>query len=347
MELKTIEALEQVVGGRPLGVMMKSIDTLDVHCARLLARSPLAVLGFADADGRARAWPVGGTPGFARVIDGAHLRFTLPEPAAIDVRIGCSLLFFVPGLGETLRVNGRPSLDGAELVVTVEEAFMHCAKAILRSSLWEPPARASLPLLAAPSGPLSDAEVLSFLSHVPFVTLTSWDAKGAADASPKGDPPGFLRIDAQGRLAVADRPGNRRTDTFHNLLEQPRVALLALRPGDDRVVELSGRASLTIEPTLLASMAVENKTPKLSMLLEVESARIVKSAAVRDAELWSASRHVPRSELPKMTDVFVDHVKQNKQKGLAASTLRALASKTVMGSVMGWALEQDYEKNRY
>ncbi|MDC0746471.1 pyridoxamine 5'-phosphate oxidase family protein [Polyangium mundeleinium] len=343
MELKTLEALEQVVGSRPLPVLMKSIDTLDVHCVRLLARSPFAVLGFADADGRARAWPVGGAPGFAHSIEGTHLRFTLPEPAAIDVRTGCSLLFFVPGLGETLRVNGRPSLDGAELTVTVEEAFMHCAKSILRSSLWEKPVETSLPLLAARSGPLADAEVLAFLSHVPFVTLTSWDAQGAGDTSPKGDPPGFLKVDAQGRLAVADRPGNRRADTFHNLLEQPRVALLAFRPGDDRVVELSGRASLTTEPTLLSSMAVENKTPKLSMLLDVEFARLVPSAAVRDAELWNTSRHVPRSELPKMAEICIDHLKLNKQKGLAASAVRALASKTVVG----WALEQDYEKNRY
>ncbi len=332
MDLKTVDALEQLVGDRPLAVLMKSIDLLDAHCVQLLKHSPFAVLGFAGLDGRARAVPVAG----ARVVDDKHLRLTSSEAAAIDVRVGCSLLFLIPGLGETLRVNGRPTVDGDELTVTVEEAFVHCAKSILRSSLWKTPAPQTLPLLPSPLPP----DVVEFLSHAPFVVLTSWDASGAADASPKGDPAGFLRVDAQGRIAVADRPGNRRTDTFHNLLEQPRVAMLALRPGDARVIELSGLASLTTEPALLSSMAVESKTPKLAMLLEVQSARI---AVLPDAQLWNPARHVPKSELPKMADVFIDHVKQNKQKGLAASAVRTLASKTVMR----WGLEHDYEKNRY
>ncbi len=338
-------ALEALVGARPLAVLMKSIDLLDGHCRHLLRCAPFAVLGACDPAGRARAIPVGGAAGFAEALDEHHLRLQLPEPLALDLTVGCSLVFLVPGLGETLRINGRASLDGLHLTLRVEEAFVHCAKSILRSSLWSAsaPTAPIVPLPSVAGSPLSEPALRTFLAASPFVVLTSWDATGAADASPKGDPRGFLRVDADGRLLVPDRPGNRRTDTFHNLLEQPRVALLALSPGDERAAELTGRASLTSAPELLAEMAVEGKTPKLALRLELDAAKLFDSPAVRDARLWDPARHVPRSALPRIADVFIDHVKQNKQRGLAATAVRTLASKTMMRV----GLEHDYEKNRY
>lgn len=326
MQLKTVDELEALVGERPLPVLMKSIDFLDAHCVQLLVHSPFGVFGYAKVDGSAAALTIG----HVTVDDEKHLHFDITENLSLDVNIGVSFVFLIPGLGETLRVNGRAAIDGKTVRVTVEEAFVHCAKSILRSKLWNT------------SGERTPEEVTwrEFLERSPFIVLTSWNASGAADASPKGDPVGFLRFDSQGRVAIADRPGNRRTDTFHNLLEQPRVAMIALVPGDDRIAVLSGRASLTTEPSLLATMIVENKTPKLALLLDVESAHVVKSTA---SVLWDAKNHVPKERLPKMSDVFIDHVKQNKQRGLAASAVRTLATKTVMA----WGLAQDYEKNRY
>lgn len=181
------------------------------------------------------------------------------------------------------------------------------------------------------------------LARSPFVTLTSWDANGAADVSPKGDPAGFLRFDAEGRVAIADRPGNRRTDTLHNLLEQPRLALLALVPGDDRVVEVTGSARLTTEPGLLASMAVAGKVPKIAVQLDALAASVTRSPAIAAARLWDPSRHAPKAELPAMAAVFIDHVKRNKQRGVAAAVIRTLASERVMHA----ALSYDYKKKMY
>ncbi|HEY8515422.1 MAG TPA: pyridoxamine 5'-phosphate oxidase family protein [Candidatus Binatia bacterium] len=342
--IRTVAELEQVVGSRPLGALMKSVRTLDEHCVRLLALSPFAVVGFAAADGRARATIAGGAPGFARVLDPTHLRIELDEAATVDPSVGCALLFFIPGLGETLRVNGRATIEGATLTVTVEEAFAHCAKALLRSSFWslqEQSTQAGA-LEGEASGVLAEPHVREKLGRTPFVALVSWDAQGRADASPKGDPPSFLRI-WDGKLAVPDRPGNRRTDTFHNVLEQPRVALLALAPGDDWILEVSGVASLTVEPSLLASMAVQGKTPKIALLLEAQDADLRRSQALAKAVPWDPARSVPREELPDMAGVFVDHVKQNDRRGVAASAIRALLSKGMMRR----ALAHDYEKNRY
>ncbi|MCY1035566.1 pyridoxamine 5'-phosphate oxidase family protein [Corallococcus sp. BB11-1] len=342
-QVQSVEALERLVGSRPLGVMMKSLEALDAHCVRLLSLSSFAVLGFIDEEGRARLSSVGGPRGFATVVDSTHLRFELHEPLSLNPTVGCGLLFLIPGLGETLRVNGHATLDGNTLLVTVEETFVHCAKALMRSAFWKPPVSV-VPTSLGPvaPGPLSDPAVRDWLSRVPFVVVASWDAQGHADVSPKGDPPGFLRLDGA-RVAVADRPGNRRTDTFHNLLEQPRVAVLALVPGEGRELELSGVASLTTDPALLASMEVAAKVPKVALSLEPHQARLRASPAVLHAGLWDASRHVPPDQLPRMADVFIDHVRQNPQRGAAAATLRALASKRMMS----WALTQDYKRNLY
>ncbi|MCY1083246.1 pyridoxamine 5'-phosphate oxidase family protein [Archangium lansingense] len=341
--IQSVEELERTVGSRPLGVMMKSLDALDEHCVRMLGLSSFAVIGFIDEEGRARVTTAGGPLGFARVDDATHLRLELPGPIPLNPTVGCGLLFFIPGLGETVRVNGRATLEGHTLRVTVQETFVHCAKALLRSAFWKPPvAVAPTSPGSVASGPWSDPAVQDWLSRTPFVVVASWDAEGHADVSPKGDPAGFLRLDGT-RLAVADRPGNRRTDTFHNVIEQPRAALLALIPGESRELEVSGAASLTTEPSLLASMAVADKVPKLALLLEPHEVRLRASPAIVNAGLWDGARHVPSERLPRMADVFIDHVKRNSQRGVAATALRALASKRMMN----WALTQDYKNNLY
>ncbi|MFY0533259.1 pyridoxamine 5'-phosphate oxidase family protein [Nannocystis pusilla] len=142
---------------------------------------------------------------------------------------------------------------------------------------------------------------------------------------------------------MPDRPGNRRTDTLHNVIEQPRVGLLALVPGDARVLEATGSATLTTEPSLLASMEVAGKTPKIGLLLEVHAARLTTSAAIAASGLWDRSRHAPRAALPDMGRVFVEHVKRNKERGLAAAVIRKLASTRLMNA----ALAYDYDKNLY
>ncbi|MCB9761270.1 MAG: pyridoxamine 5'-phosphate oxidase family protein [Alphaproteobacteria bacterium] len=346
--ITTVTQLERLVGRRPFSVMMKSIPSLDVHCERLLALSPFAVLGYADAQGRARAMAVGGAPGFATPMDPNHLHLGLPpeELPALDPSAGVGMLFFMPGLGETLRVNGAARVEGDVLHLTVEEAFGHCAKALLRSDLWgpplSPPEPEAAPDLGVGAGPLADPTLQRWLARAPLLVLTSRDADGRADASPKGDPPGFVRLDGEDVL-IPDRPGNRRTDTFHNLLEQPQVALLALVPGETQALEISGRASLTTDPALLATMAVQGKTPKIALRLTADRVELRERRALAAARLWDPSRHVPEGERPRMAAVFSDHLKQSKEGGLAAAAVRTLASQRLVA----WGLALNYEKHRY
>jgi PPOX class probable FMN-dependent enzyme len=145
-------------------VRAKIIDRLDEHCRELIARSPFALLGTVGPDGRLDVSPRGGAAGFVEVSDdGSSLVFgdakgnRLADSLRNIVATGrAGVLFLVPGFGETLRVNGRAHLtrdpavlerhagDGRPprlaVVVEVEEAFLHCAAAILRSHLWQPDA---------------------------------------------------------------------------------------------------------------------------------------------------------------------------------------------------------------
>ena len=138
----------------------KQLDHLDPHCLRFVALSPFVVLSSCSRDGKCDASPRGGEPGFVKVLDAKTLhipdapgnnRLDTLENLLRDPRIG--LLFMVPGVDETLRINGSARLRDEPafadhfaqerqrpkvvIEVRVEEAYLHCAKAFMRSSLWD------------------------------------------------------------------------------------------------------------------------------------------------------------------------------------------------------------------
>jgi PPOX class probable FMN-dependent enzyme len=153
----------------------KQIDRLDANCRAFVAHSPFVLLASANADGTCDVSPKGGPPGFVAVLDEHRLAIgDLPGNNRIDSlrnivgNPNVGLLFLVPGLGETLRVNGRAWVvrDDAVLAacevrdrrppvaigVEVTEAYIHCAKAFRRSNLWQPeawPDRTDMPSAAA------------------------------------------------------------------------------------------------------------------------------------------------------------------------------------------------------
>ncbi|HMR31634.1 MAG TPA: pyridoxamine 5'-phosphate oxidase family protein [Geminicoccaceae bacterium] len=142
----------------------KVLRRLDAHCRRFIALSPFLALGTSDAEGRHDVSPRGDRPGFVRVLDDTTLlipdrpgnrRFDSLDNIARQPRL--ALLFLLPGVDETLRINGRgrtvdepellaPSaVDGkpplSALLVEIEECFLHCGKALIRSRLWDPDTR--------------------------------------------------------------------------------------------------------------------------------------------------------------------------------------------------------------
>ena len=326
--IERVDDLESVVGAPPLPVLMKSIPVLDDHCQAILALAPVAVVGYRDADGRQRAELVGGAPGFAAPDGAAGLSLPIPASAADGSAI--STLFLVPGWREALRINGRRSgPQGATLAV--DEAFVHCGKAVLRSKLW----RDDAPTLADDVG----SSPASFLAACPFVVLATEDAEGNADASPKGDPDGFVHHVDDHTVAIPDRRGNRRTDTLHNLVADPRVALLGLVPGLDHTLEVTGEAHVTDDDALCSAMAVGDKAPKTAIVISIEHTEVSPSGPLADARLWDHPRD-RRPDLPAAGKIWSDHVKRNDTKGVKASLVRAGAN----GAIVQAGTEQDYRR---
>jgi PPOX class probable FMN-dependent enzyme len=144
--------------------LRKQLSQLDAHCLRFIALSPFVVLASAGEHGDLDASPRGGEPGFVHAPDARTLLLPdAPGNNRLDTLVNITqtgrlgLLFMVPGVDETLRVNGRAGLSDdpallarfagvsrpPRLVITVavEQAYLHCAKALMRSSLWAPQSR--------------------------------------------------------------------------------------------------------------------------------------------------------------------------------------------------------------
>ncbi|WP_440224286.1 pyridoxamine 5'-phosphate oxidase family protein [Dokdonella sp. MW10] len=329
-----VAALQACVGALPGPRDLKVIDFLDEHALRWLAASPLAFVTFGDRDGLA-VTVAGGERGFVGIDD--PRRVSLPRASlddSADVRIGQGVgsLFLVPGLGETLRVNGRvTSIDDTRVGIAVEECYLHCAKALIRSAFWSAqPDRGDVPM---PPRALAQASRLMLLATV--------DAEGRADLSPKGDPAGLLLQVEDGAAWYPDRPGNRRVDSFRNIIAQPRIAAIALVPGSTRVVHLVGCARVSTDAAMCERFAVDGRVPKLVTRIDELVWRVEDSAALRRVQPWPAASAPPDLD---PAAIFKAHVKLSREGGLQAALVRAAVS---IPGLMRRGLASDYAKNLY
>jgi PPOX class probable FMN-dependent enzyme len=109
------------------------------------------------------------------------------------------------------------------------------------------------------------------------------------DLSPKGDPPGFVKILDNTTLAIPDRPGNRRLDTLNNLLQQPQVGLMFIVPGRGEVLRVSGTGQIVTDPDLLSTMAVVERPPRLALVVTIDEIMFHCGKSVIRSKLWSPS----------------------------------------------------------
>lgn len=173
MIIQDLEQLRSRYGQPKVRAVKKQLSSLDLHCRRFIAFSPFLVVSTCDETGRLDASPRGGEPGFVQVTEAGEL--LIPDASGNNrldslqniVKTGrIGLLFMIPGVDETLRVNGKAvvSIDADDIQacldhqnrlplavvrVDVEEAYLHCAKAYMRSRLWSQDAR--LPRSQLPS----------------------------------------------------------------------------------------------------------------------------------------------------------------------------------------------------
>lgn len=137
-----------------------------------------------------------------------------------------------------------------------------------------------------------------FISAAPFYLIATSDAEGNCDVSPKGDAKGTVHIIDRRTIAIPDRAGNRRVDGHRNILANPHIGLLFIIPAVDETVRVNGRAFLTADPELLASMQMQGKTPKLATIVEIDEvymhcARSFLRAGIWKPETWPDPDTIP------------------------------------------------------
>jgi uncharacterized protein len=161
-------------------------------------------------------------------------------------------------------------------------------------------------LAALKSKGLLDKHAQDFIRRSPFLCLGTQNVDGRADVSPRGDPVGFVKILDEQTVAIPDRPGNNRLDSLVNILSNPSVGLLFIIPGFDDTLRVNGQASLVTDPELLKSMSVNDRTPKLAIVVKVSEAFLHCAKAFRRSHLWSPDHFQTRAEMPSLMKILLD-----------------------------------------
>lgn len=151
-----------------------------------------------------------------------------------------------------------------------------------------------------------DRHARAWIEHSPFLVIASVDAAGAIDVSPKGDPPGFVQILDDSTLAIPDRPGNRRMDTFLNVLETGTVSVMFMVPGRGEVLRVAGQAQIVRDPALLTTMAHRGRDPVLALVVTLTEVMFHCGKSVIRSGLWSPESWPSSDALASYAECLAD-----------------------------------------
>jgi len=152
-----------------------------------------------------------------------------------------------------------------------------------------------------------DAHSRRFIAAAPFVFIASTGADGAMDVSPKGDPAGFVTVLDDRTLAIPDRPGNRRFDTFRNVLQNPAVGLIFLIPGVTYTLRISGTAVIVRDAGLRAEMAVNGRAPDHVLVVAVGEVLSHCPKCMVRSGLWRPEAWPDLADVPSFAETLIAH----------------------------------------
>lgn len=146
-----------------------------------------------------------------------------------------------------------------------------------------------------------------FIAASPFVVIASRGRDGRLDVSPKGDPAGFVKVLDDKTLAIPDRLGNNRLDTFENLLTCPDVGLIFIIPGNGDTLRVSGKGQIVRDSALQDRLAVNGKPPNLVLVITVEEAFLHCPKCIIRSRLWKPDQWPDLSDVPTLAEAMVAH----------------------------------------
>ena len=153
-----------------------------------------------------------------------------------------------------------------------------------------------------------DQHSRKFIEHSPLVLLGSDDGAGSADVTPKGDPAGFVEVIDDRTIAIPDRPGNNRLDTWVNLLKNPAIGLLFLVPGMNEILRINGQAEIRDDDALRQKFAIKDRLPATVLVVKIRQVYFHCAKALVRSKLWEPDKHIDRSIFPSLGQILKDQV---------------------------------------
>jgi PPOX class probable FMN-dependent enzyme len=164
---------------------------------------------------------------------------------------------------------------------------------------------APTPRVIAKARPEIDAYAAKFIRMSPFCVLATSGSDGSVDASPRGGNPGFVHVISPTQLALPDRAGNNRIDSFRNIVEgSGQVQLIFFVPGIDETLRVGGSGKVAAEPELLAAMEEFGKLPRAVLSIAVREAYFHCGKALMRSKLWSSESKVERAAFPSISQII-------------------------------------------
>jgi PPOX class probable FMN-dependent enzyme len=145
-----------------------------------------------------------------------------------------------------------------------------------------------------------------FITAAPFYLIATADAEGNCDVSPKGDAKGTVHIIDRRTIAIPDRAGNRRVDGHRNIIANPHIGVIFIIPAVDETVRVNGRAFLTSDPELLASMTMQGKAPKLATVVEIDQVYMHCARSFLRSGLWKPETWPDPETIPTLGAIMCE-----------------------------------------
>jgi PPOX class probable FMN-dependent enzyme len=153
-----------------------------------------------------------------------------------------------------------------------------------------------------------DDHCRAFIAASPMV-IVGTQSETAADNSPRGDFPGFVKVADDHTLLIPDRRGNNRLDTLRNVVRNPKIGLLFLVPGASETFRVNGEAVVSSDPALTEQFVIEGHAPRTVIVVTVKEAYIQCSRAFVRADLWNPHKHVAPGAVPSMGTMLAQHTR--------------------------------------
>ena len=217
---------------------------------------------------------------------------------------------------------GVAHADGSESAMIFNEVLS--SEAEIDSIIGRPNSR----VLAKVTNRLDDL-CREFIGASPFLVVSSSDSQGRMDCSPKGDPAGFVQVLDDWTLAIPERPGNRRADTFRNVLQNPKVGLVFLVPGKGETLRINGTARIVRDSWLREKLAHKGIVPELALVVRVEEVFAHCTKCMVRSELWKPESWKPECMQFTIASAMVAHGKLE----LSVQEMQAIADERVRTSL--------------